>query len=121
MAYKYGTPSAPTGTVTDVSGVHSTDCGSGTTFEVDLNTVGANTLNNPTGTQEGQTYTWLLQQDAVTPVDVSFGDDFLFAGGASPTVTQTASAVDILRATAMKDASGNIKLYSEYEANVAVP
>ena len=119
MTYKFGTPSSPVGTVTDVAGTQSTDAGTGVAFSVTLNTTGTNTLENPTNLQEGQKYTWQLKQDAVTPVDVEFGGDFYFADGTSPTITQVAGAVDILRATAMKDTGGNIKLYSKFEADVA--
>jgi len=120
MTYKFGIPSAPIGTVTDVGGVQSTDAGTGVVFPVTLNTTGTNTLENPTNLQEGQKYTWQLKQDAVTPVDVEFGDDFYFADGTSPTITQVAGAVDIVRATALDDGAG-IKLYSEFEVNVKQP
>ena len=120
MAYKFGIPPSPTGTVTDVGGVQSTDASTGVVFPVTLNTTGTNTLENPTNLQEGQKYTWQLKQDAVTPVDVTFGDDFLFTGGTTPTITQVAGAVDILRATALDSGSG-VKLYSAFEANVQQP
>jgi len=120
MTYKFGIPSTPAGTVTDVGGVQSTDASTGVVFSVTLNTAGTNTLENPTNLQEGQKYTWQLKQDAVTPVAVTFGADFLFAGGTPPGATQDAGAVDILRATALDTGSG-IKLYCEFEADVRMP
>ena len=117
MAYKFGTPSSPVGTVTDVAGTQSTDASTGVVFSVALNAAGTNTLENPTNLQEGQEYTWMLIQDAVTDQDVEFGDSFFFAGGTAPTITRTPDAVDIVRATALDDGAGT-KLYSEFEANV---
>lgn len=118
MTYKFGIPSSPVGTVTDVGGTQSTDASTGVVFSVALNAIGTNTVENPTNLQEGQKYTWQLKQDAVTPVDVEFGDDFYFADGTAPTITQVAGAVDIVRADALDDGAGNIKLYSAFEANV---
>tara|TARA_B100000029_G_scaffold516741_1_gene633526 strand:- start:10562 stop:11680 length:1119 start_codon:yes stop_codon:yes gene_type:complete len=118
MTYKFGISSSPTGTVTDVAGTQSTDASTGVVFSVTLNTTGTNTLENPTNLQEGQEYVWRLEQDSVTPVDVTFGDNFYFATGTAPTITQVAGAVDILRATALDDGTGNIKLYSKFEADV---
>ena len=117
MTYRFGIQPTPIGTVTDVGGAQSTDANTGVRFLVTLNPVGANTLENPTNLQEGQTYTWQLMQDSSTPVDITFGSNFYFPGGTTPTITQTASAVDIVRATALDDGTG-VKLYCEFEADV---
>ena len=117
MTYRFGIQPTPIGTVTDVGGVQSTDASTGVVFPVTLNPVGANTLDNPTNLQEGQTYTWRLMQDSSTPVDITFGSNFYFPDGTTPAITQTASAVDIVRATALDDGAG-VKLYCEFEADV---
>ena len=122
MAFLFGTPPVSKVTATDSSGTQLVNAATANAFAVNLNpSYATNTLANPTGMQLGVKYTWIIQQDASTAVDLSFGTDFLFTGGTSPTITQEAGAVDILRATCLKDSGGNLKMYCSFEADSKLP
>jgi len=72
-----------------------TDCVNGNTFSVTLNTVTAE-LDNPSGLKAGSTYLWKITQDGAGGRLLTFGTAFKFPGGAAPTLSTTAGAVDIL-------------------------
>lgn len=60
-------------------------------------TLGGNrTLANPTNLTAGQSGVILLLQDGTGSRTLSFGSVWKFAGGTAPTLTGTASAVDLL-------------------------
>lgn len=54
---------------------------------------GNRTLQNPTGSKDGQRYTWLITQDATGSRLITFGSKFKFPGG-TPTLSTAANAVD---------------------------
>lgn len=63
-------------------------------------TLGANrVLGNPTGLHDGGVYEWHIKQDGTGSRLLSFGTSFKFAGGAAPTLTTTANALDVVRGT----------------------
>jgi len=63
-------------------------------------TLGANrVLGNPTGLHDGGVYEWHIKQDGTGSRTLSFGSYFKFAGGAAPTLTTTANALDVIRGT----------------------
>ncbi len=70
------------------------DLNSAQTAKVTLG--GSRTLADPTNMQAGGTYVLLVQQDASGGRNLSFGDAYKFAGGATPSFTGDAGAVDIL-------------------------
>lgn len=60
-------------------------------------TLGGNrVLGNPTNIVAGQPGQIVVTQDGTGARTLSYGSDFKFAGGTAPTLTTTASAVDIL-------------------------
>jgi hypothetical protein len=69
-----------------------TNCKIGTVFTVTL--AGNRTLANPTNKRIGQTYTWIVTQDATGSRTLAFGTDFSFAGDS--TIKPTASAVTMI-------------------------
>lgn len=67
------------------------------TYEVQEVTLTANaTLQTPTGGCDGESYELFIWQDGVGSHTLSYGADYLFPGGVTPTLTGTAGSVDIL-------------------------
>ena len=54
------------------------------------------TIANPSNIKAGQTYTFVLTQDGVGSRTVTWGTDFKWAGATAPTLSTTASAVDVI-------------------------
>ena len=52
-------------------------------------------LANPTNKQAGGTYILLVKQDATGSRTLSFGSEYKFSGGVTPSLTASANAVDI--------------------------
>ena len=61
-----------------------------------LTLAGNRTLANPTNLTAGQSGVILLLQDSTGSRTLSFGSYWKFPGGTAPTLTTTASAVDLL-------------------------
>lgn len=60
-------------------------------------TLGGNrTLANPTNAQAGGVYLLIVRQDATGGRTLAFDSAYAFAGGAAPTLTSAANAVDML-------------------------
>jgi len=60
-------------------------------------TLGGNrTLANPTGAVVGQSGAIVITQDGTGSRTLAFGSNWKFPGGTAPTLTTTASAVDVL-------------------------
>lgn len=60
-------------------------------------TLGGNrTLANPTNLQNGGTYILIVKQDGTGSRTLAYGSVYKWPGGTAPTLTTTASAVDIL-------------------------
>jgi hypothetical protein len=60
-------------------------------------TLGGNrTLANPTNLTAGQSGVIVITQDGTGSRTLAYGSNFKFAGGTAPTLTTTASAVDVL-------------------------
>ena len=53
------------------------------------------TIANPTNQQAGGTYVMLVKQDATGGRTLSWGTDYLFVNGLTPTVSTAANAVDL--------------------------
>lgn len=80
-------------TLTDAASI-AVDMDTGFNFQV---TLGANrTLANPTNTKVGQSGLIIVNQDGTGNRTLSYGANWEFPGGTSPTLTTTASAKDIL-------------------------
>jgi hypothetical protein len=61
-----------------------------------LTLTGTATLANPTNLAAGQSGVIVITQDGTGSRTMSYGSYWKFAGGSAPTLTTTASAVDIL-------------------------
>ncbi len=61
------------------------------------------TLDNPSNAIAGAVYRLIVRQDAIGGHTLSFAGDYAFAGGAAPTISSGANAVDVL--TFMYDGS----------------
>lgn len=48
--------------------------------------------------QDGSTYIFIIKQDSTGSRTVTFSSTFLWEGGTAPTITATASAVDVISA-----------------------
>ncbi len=60
-------------------------------------TLGGNrTIANGSNKKDGATYTLILKQDGTGSRTVTWGSEYLWSGGTAPTLTTTASAVDIV-------------------------
>lgn len=60
-------------------------------------TLGGNrTLANPTNITAGQSGVFVITQDGTGSRTLSYGSYFKFSGGTAPTLTTTASAVDLI-------------------------
>ena len=70
------------------------DFTTGNNFTITLD--GNYTLGNPTGVTTGQSGSIFLVQDGTGSRTLGFGTHWHFAGGAAPTLTTTANAVDVL-------------------------
>lgn len=57
---------------------------------------GSRTLANPTNQTAGQSGAIVITQDGTGGRTLAYGSNFKFAGGTAPTLTTTASAVDVL-------------------------
>jgi hypothetical protein len=76
------------------SGVILLDFGAGNNFDITLG--GTSTLDTPTTPSGGQTGSITIRQDSVGSRLLSYSGGWQFAGGTAPTLTTTASGVDIL-------------------------
>lgn len=65
-------------------------------FSMTLNANATNTLANPTNQTAGQSGIIVITQDATGSRTLAYGSYWKFAGGTAPTLTTTASAVDVL-------------------------
>jgi hypothetical protein len=70
------------------------DFSTGVNFTVTLG--GNRTLAAPTNTKAGQSGTIFINQDGTGSRTLTFNSAYKFAGGVAPTLTTTASAVDVL-------------------------
>ena len=70
------------------------DFAAGNNYSVTL--AGNRTLANPTNLTAGQSGVILLSQDGTGSRTLAFGSYWKFAGGTAPTLTTTASAVDVI-------------------------
>ena len=57
---------------------------------------GNRTLSNPTNQVDGSVYILVVKQDATGGRTLTFSSAYKFAGGTAPTITSTASKVDVL-------------------------
>ncbi len=76
------------------SGVITLDFGAGNNFDITLG--GTSTLNTPTTPSGGQTGSITIRQDDVGSRLLSYSGGWQFTGGVAPTLTTTASGVDVL-------------------------
>ena len=70
------------------------DLALGNNFSVTLG--GNRTLDNPTNAVTGQSGVIVVTQDGTGSRTLSYGVNYKFAGGGAPTLTTTASAIDVL-------------------------
>jgi len=81
-------------TLTDAANI-ATDCNLGNVHEVVLD--GNRTLDNPTNLVSGNTYIWIVKQDATTGSrTLAYGTAFLFPGGTAPTLSTAINSVDLI-------------------------
>ncbi len=73
-----------------------TDCSQGNAFTLTLTTNA--TLANPTNLAPGASYSWRITQDGTGNRTLAYGSAFKFPGGAAPTLSTAAGAVDVLTA-----------------------
>ena len=73
-----------------------TDCSQSNVFTVTLG--GNRTLGAPTNGTAGSTYIWIITQDGTGSRTLAFNSALKFPGGTDPTLTTTASAVDMISA-----------------------
>ena len=57
---------------------------------------GATTINNPSNIEVGATYIIILKQDAEGTHTVSWGSQYKFPAGTTPTITTTANKADVI-------------------------
>ena len=88
-----GQSASPVFTLTDGATI-TPDFNNGNIQEVTL--AGNRTLANPTNQKSGARYAIIVNQDATGSRTLTFGTDYLFAGGTVPTLTTAASSKDIL-------------------------
>ena len=81
-----------------VSGTNfDTDASLSNVFSITLPAgAGPYTLTNPTNTNTGATYMWVVTQNAAGNGVLNYGTDFKFPGGTAPTITAAANAVDVV-------------------------
>ena len=70
------------------------DFAAGNNYSVTLG--GNRTLANPTNLTAGQSGVIIVSQDSTGSRTLAFGNYWKFAGGTAPTLTTTASAVDVI-------------------------
>jgi hypothetical protein len=87
------------------------NCALGNYFSVTL--TGNSTLANPTNITAGTQYQFTITQDATGSRTLAYGSVFKFANRAAPTLTTTASAVDVLTCFS----PDGINLYSVLSTN----
>jgi hypothetical protein len=87
-------------TLTDAATI-AVDMDDNNNFKVTLG--GNRTLGNPSNVVEGQTGFIEVIQDGTGSRTLSFSSNYRFVGGSAPTLTTTASAVDILAYAVMSD------------------
>ena len=87
-------------TLTDAATI-AVDMDDNNNFKVTLG--GNRTLGNPSNVVEGQTGFIEVIQDGTGSRTLSFSSNYRFVGGTAPTLTTTASAVDILAYAVMSD------------------
>lgn len=80
------------------SGSIFTDCSLGNVFTVTVSS-GDIIFENPTNGVNASSYQWVVTQAVSGGQDVSFGNDFKFANGYTPVLSDQLGAVDILTAT----------------------
>jgi hypothetical protein len=80
-------------TLTDAATI-ATDAALSTTFTVTLS--GNRTLAAPTGGVAGMAYRWVIRQDGTGGRTLAFDAAFRFPGGADPTLSTAAGAVDVV-------------------------
>ena len=71
-----------------------TDCSSSQGFSVTM--AGNRTFDNPTNHKAGQTYTWLITQDATGSRLATWGSAFFWVGGTDGVLSTGANARDIV-------------------------
>lgn len=76
------------------SGVITFDFGAGNNFDITLG--GNSTLQTPTTPSGGQTGTITIRQDGTGSRTLAYSGGWQFSGGTAPTLTTTASGVDVL-------------------------
>ncbi len=76
------------------SGVITFDFGAGNNFDITLG--GNSTLQTPTTPSGGQTGTITIRQDGTGSRTLAYSGGWQFSGGIAPTLTTTASGVDVL-------------------------
>ena len=87
-------------TLTDASTI-AIDMDDNNNFKVEI--TADRTLGNPTNVVEGQTGFIEVHQDSSGGHELSYGSNYRFVGGSTPTVTSTASAVSVLAYAVMAD------------------
>jgi hypothetical protein len=90
-----------------------TNCKIGTVFTVTLG--GNRTLANPTNKRIGQTYTWIITQDATGSRTLAFGTDFDFIG--NNTIRPEASSITIIKGTCVSATSLRCELDIQSKPN----
>lgn len=78
------------------SGTITLDMATANNFSMTLNANNTNTLANPSNLTAGQSGAIFISQDATGSRTLAFGSQWHFSGGTDPTLTTTASAVDLL-------------------------
>lgn len=99
-------PMGPNGDIRKVTEELSTDAASGTTHTIDLDIAPVHditltdnctfTFSNPVATGKGSSFTLILRQDGTGSRTVTWPASVDWAAATAPTLTTTASAVDIL-------------------------
>jgi len=72
-----------------------TDCSVSSDFSVTL--AGSRTFDNPTNMKAGQTYTWLITQDATGSRVATWGSAYFWAGGTDGVLSIGANAIDLVQ------------------------
>lgn len=80
-------------TLTDAASI-ATDASLSNAFSVTL--AGNRTLANPTNIVAGHTYLWIISQDGTGSRTLAYGSYFLFPAATAPTLTTTASGIDMI-------------------------
>lgn len=78
------------------SGTITLDMATSNNFSMTLNANSSNTLANPSNLVAGQSGVIFIAQDSTGSRTLAYGTYWDFAGGTAPTLTTTASAVDVL-------------------------